>query len=67
MKYPEYIMKKVRQRIGLEPNDNSKDEEIVIMSPGEIIDAVLEWEGIIGYTEFIVDLVFDVYGFDKEN
>ena len=67
MKYPEYIMKKVRQRIGLELNDNSKDEEIEIMSPGEIIDAVLEWEGIIGYTEFIVDLVFDVYGFDKEN
>ena len=67
MKYPEYIMKKVRQRIGVEPNDNSKDEEIEIMSPGEIIDAVLEWEGIIGYTEFIVDLVFDVYGFDKEN
>lgn len=67
MKYPRYIVDKVKQNLGIEVDDHSKDEEIEIMSPGEIIDAVLEWEGIIGYTEFIVDLVFDVYGFDKEN
>ena len=66
-KYPTYIMKRLRQNLGLEPDDTSGDKEIDIMSPGEVVDRVLEWEGIIGYSSLITDLIFDVYGFDKEN
>lgn len=66
-KYPAYIMKRLRQNLGLEPDDTSGDKEIDIMSPGEVVDRVLEWEGIIGYSSLITDLIFDVYGFDKEN
>lgn len=67
MKYPVYIMKRLRQNMGLEPEDSSMDKEIDIMSPGEVVDRVLEWEGIIGYSNLITDLIFDVYGFDKED
>lgn len=67
MEYPEYIMKRLRQNMGLEPEDSSMDKEIDIMSPGEVVDRVLEWEGIIGYSQLITDLIFDVYGFDKED
>lgn len=66
-KYPTYIMKRLRQNLGLEPDDASEDKEIDIMTPGEVVDRVLEWEGIIGYSNLITDLIFDVYGFDKEN
>ena len=66
-KYPAYIMKRLRQNLGLKPNDASKDKEIDIMSPGEVVDQVLEWEGIIGYSILITNLIFDVYGFDKED
>ena len=66
-KYPTYIMKRLRQNLGLEPDDTSGDKEIDIMSPGEVVDRVLEWEGIIGYSSLITDLIFGDYGFDKEN
>lgn len=35
-----------------------------IMSPLEVIEAYLNWEGIIGYTDNIVNLVLQAYNAD---
>lgn len=63
-RYPDHIMAKVRQKLGLEDEyDTSKDAQINDMSKDEIFKACLEWEGIIGYDCAIrswVEEIFDV-------
>lgn len=61
-KYPEYIMNKVRQSLGLEAWDTKRDEEINLLPKHNIFGACLEWEGIIGYGYTIKDWVKDIYG-----
>lgn len=61
-KYSEFVMGKVRQRLGLESGDTSKDKSINIMSHAEVFDECLLWEGIIGYSHIIRNLVADIYG-----
>ncbi len=60
--YPNYIMEKVRQHLGLEPNDTSKDEVINRLSHDAIFGHCLEWEGIIGYEVAIKDWIREIYG-----
>ena len=55
--YSDFIMKAVRQNIGLEEDDTSRDAEIMEMSGEEIVDRYLTWNGIIGYTYNIIDVV----------
>lgn len=62
--YPEWIMNKVRQRLGLEPGDMSKDSEINDMTHDSVLDHCLEWEGIIGYGYTIRGWIKDIYGID---
>jgi len=62
MKYPEYIMRSVRQRFGLEPDDTSRDKDIDVMSPIEVFDEWLGWQGIIGYCGTILSVVEDIFG-----
>lgn len=60
-KYPEYIMKKIRQRLGLDEEDKSRDTEINAMSSFEAFEEVLEWEGFIGYARQIKGWIEDIY------
>lgn len=62
--YPYYIMRDVRQNLGLEPNDTSMDDEIISMDPEDVLRCYWEWNGIIGYTHQIISSVCDVLGFD---
>lgn len=55
--YSDFIMKAVRQNIGLDEDDTSRDAEIMEMSGEEIVDRYLTWNGIIGYTYNIIDVV----------
>ncbi len=57
MKYSKYIYQCARQKMGLEAFDDSRDAEIDSMSLYEILDNVLGWEGIRGYTSTIVEIV----------
>lgn len=59
--YPTYIMEKVRQRLGLEIHDTSRDDEINSMSHDVVFSHCLAWEGIIGFDYMITDLVKDIY------
>ena len=58
--YPEYIMKNIRQNLGLEPDDTSKDSEIMQMPKEEALERFLIWEGIIGYGNLIISAVSDI-------
>ena len=60
--YPNRIMDKVRQRLGLEPGDTSRDEEINRFTHDSVFSHCLQWEGIIGYEFAIKDWVRDIYG-----
>lgn len=60
--YPDYIMEKVRQRLGLESGDTSRDGEIERMSHDTLFNHCLEWEGIIGFDYTIRNFVIDIYG-----
>lgn len=60
--YPDNIMAKVRQKLGLEEYDTSKDEEINNMSHDEVFRKCLEWEGIIGFEYNIKNWVQVIYG-----
>lgn len=67
-KFPPYIMEVLRQMKGLDnETDTSKDEEINLMSMNEAFDEYLKWEGIIGYTETIQNLIKDIYHVELPN
>lgn len=67
-KYPEHIMRDVRENKGLEPDDTSHDADIMeYMSRGEVLDAVAEWDGLIGYSHRIRSWVKDIYGIDLDD
>ena len=65
-KYPEYIMKVLRQRLGLDEDDTLRDDEINIYSPSEAFDEMLFWEGICGYTDTIIYWIEGIYGIDLD-
>ena len=60
--YPDEIMNYVRQNMGLEKWDNSKDEIIFKMSKNEVFDKVCEWNGLFGYSETLRQWLKDIYG-----
>jgi len=60
-RYYTRIIGDVRQNLGLEPTDSSEDERIMKMSHDEILDRVLNWNGIIGYGGDIRRWVENIY------
>ena len=60
--YSENIMQKVREYLGLEPYDTSRDAEINSLTKNEVFGKVLIWEGIIGYEYQIKRWIEDIYG-----
>ena len=66
--YPDYIMKPVREILGYAEKDTSHDFEIMMLhSKTEILDAYLEYEGFIHYTETIKDCVSDIFGVNLDD
>ena len=59
--YSNYLMRSVRQSIGLEEDDTSRDDAIMEMDSYELLDRFLEWEGIIGYTQKIVNILKEIF------
>ena len=50
----DYILQKLRQRQGLDPSDKSMDGNFKLLSPHDVFDEVLQWEGFFGYTDQII-------------
>lgn len=61
MKYPDRIMKSVRQNLGLNEMDTSRDLEIYQMSRKEVLNAVCTWEGLINYGYKISRWIEDIW------
>ena len=61
LRIPEYIRKKIRQTMDLEPDDKSKDFIFDTMTSNEAFEKVLQWEGILGYTSTIKSWIQDIY------
>lgn len=59
--YPEHIMQTLRKRINLEEDDTSRDEELQMLTPQEALSECLEWEGIHGYTSWILNVIRDTF------
>jgi hypothetical protein len=64
--YPENILRKLRQRQDLEKYDTSMDETFNAMSPNEVFEAVLEWQGFIGYSNTIKIWIEQIYGINLD-
>lgn len=47
--YSDRIMKNVRQNLGLEEDDTSRDDYIMSLSPEDVFDRYCNWEGLINY------------------
>lgn len=65
-KYFYYIMTAVRQNMGLDEHDTSRDDEIEKMSKEEILDRVCEWDGLTGYGKFIKSWIEDIWGINLD-
>lgn len=64
-KYSEEIMRCLREREGLSKYDFSKDEELNQMSPNEVFDNVVKWNGLLGgYSDTIKGWIREIYGVD---
>lgn len=59
--YSEYILQMLRQRNGLEYDDTSRDEELQELHPMDALNACLEWEGISGYTSWILNVIKETF------
>ena len=66
-RYPEHIMQKLRERMGLFSDDTSRDTEINAYSSNEAFEEVLNWEGILGYASTIKSWIDDIYGIDLDD
>ena len=63
-RYSDYIMEAVRQSLGLDKNDKSRDAEITEMDGGEIVKRYLEQNEIFDYTFSIIEVVSEaIFGF----
>lgn len=60
-KYPDYIMENVRQNLGLEKDDTSKDDMIMQLDKEEVFNRYCEWRGLLGgYGYLLWDVVNDI-------
>ena len=59
--YPNYVLKVLRQKFGKSEDDTSMDEYFQTISPDEVFNEILEWEGFLGYTHKILSWIQDIY------
>lgn len=59
--YPEHIINRLKDREDMEYEDKSKDEYFQNLPPKTVLKELLEWEGICGYTNMILELIKDIY------
>ena len=67
IRIPSYIMENLRARRGLEYDDATEDDDILTMSGSEFLDELLSWEGLLGYTNAIMEYIELAFGVDLNN
>lgn len=67
-RYPEYIMRYLRQRRGLPPDDTRDDEWLSKFTPAMAFSEVLEWKGFLGgWDTTIKGWILDIFGVDLDD
>ena len=66
MAYPEYILKYLRLRSGMDENDHSFDKRFNAMNSDTVFEEVLRWQGIIGWGTQIRSWIEGIYGVDLD-
>lgn len=65
--YPEYILRYLRQRRGMKPDDTSRDDMFQSMKPRAVFGEALIWNGLLrGWDSQIIGWIKDIYGIDLE-
>lgn len=64
MNYPETILRDLRRREGLKVDDTSRDEVYNTWPKDVVLDEVLRFHGLLGYGNFIINLVESIYNVD---
>lgn len=65
-KYPDHIMSIIRERLDLDSDDISRDNEINNMTANEVFENVLEYEGFSGYAYKIYSWIESIFGIDLQ-
>lgn len=65
--YPEYILRKLRQRADLDSDNDSMDDRFNELSPSEAFAEVCAWEGLRGWDETVKGWIESIYGFDIDD
>ena len=52
---PTHVIEALRQRFNVEPDDSSKDEEIMKLSASELHREYCMWNGLIGWSQLLID------------
>lgn len=66
-KYMDEIMEAVRQRMGLEEDDESADKEIMQMDRSEVFKEYCEWNGLLGsWYDTLLEVVENIYDVELE-
>ena len=66
-KYPEHIMRKLRQRLDLKPEDTRDDMFIMKWNKDKVFNEVCSWEGFINWGNTIQGWIEDIYGIKFED
>lgn len=66
-KYPENIMRTVRQNLGFDELDVSHDDKIMSMPRKDVFNRYCEWNGLInGYGYNLLNVLEDIYGINLQ-
>lgn len=66
-KYMDEIMEAVRQRMGLEEDDESADEEIMQMDRSQVFKEYCLWHGLLGsFYDTLLEVVENIYDVELE-
>lgn len=63
-KYPENIMKILREKKGLEDSDTKLDKEINKMAPAKAFEEVLKWHGFYSWDKTIMTWIKGIFNVD---
>jgi hypothetical protein len=61
---PENVMADLREQLGLARDDEEQDLEILCLDPSEFLERWMRWNGMVGWTEDIIDAIAMAYGID---
>lgn len=67
-RYPEYILRYLRMRCGMDEADTSRDDYFQSLDHNSVFSEVLQWKGLLGgWDVSIKGWILDIYGVDLDD